>query len=251
MKNNFLIYMHTAPNGKSYIGQTNNLPRRNRGHLNKTGCRAFRSAIDKYGWDNFEHRILAKNITLDTANVLEAKFIAEYNTLSPNGYNLRTGGDNSLHSEETKERQRKVKLGKKATPETLAKMSAASKNQSAETREKQRMAHVGRKRSEETKAKQSEAAKLRWAIASDSGKNKWSDEARKNHMEARGKGVSDETKKKISINSKMAWEKRRAEGKLDISDDEKKARRDKKNAYRAEWARLDRKKKKEAATRPL
>ena len=29
-------------------------------------------------------------------DLLEEKYIAEYNSLAPNGYNLRTGGNNSI-----------------------------------------------------------------------------------------------------------------------------------------------------------
>lgn len=151
--------MHTAPNGKSYIGQTMNLTKRNRGHRQKTGCRAFYAAIKKYGWDAFEHKILAQGLTLDEANDVEVQMIDTHNTLAPNGYNLRTGGKNGLHSEESKRRQAEAKRGKKHRPESLLKISAASLSQSPETREKQRLSRVGKKQSDETKAKISAAKK--------------------------------------------------------------------------------------------
>ena len=56
----FVIYMHTSPSGKSYIGQTNDYNTRCRRHKTdmKSGCPAFRDAIKKYGWDNFKWEII-------------------------------------------------------------------------------------------------------------------------------------------------------------------------------------------------
>src|SRR3972149_5087524 len=96
---NYLIYKHTSPSGKAYIGQTNNLSMRNSNHRKKGGCRAFFSAINKYGWDNFKHEVLMENLTIDDANKYEIELIARNNTLHPNGYNLVTGGLNRVPCE--------------------------------------------------------------------------------------------------------------------------------------------------------
>lgn len=93
--NTYLIYKHTSPSGKSYIGQTGAFKRRTQEHLSsKSCCRAFLKAIQKYGWESFTHEILAQELTLDEANRLEKKYIVEHNTLVPNGYNLTSGGSN-------------------------------------------------------------------------------------------------------------------------------------------------------------
>ena len=34
-------------------------------------CPYFYNAIEKYGWDNFEHIILQKNLSQEQANILE------------------------------------------------------------------------------------------------------------------------------------------------------------------------------------
>ena len=95
----YLIYCHTSPTGKKYIGQTNNYNRRCSEHkLASKSCPAFHSAIIKYGWINFTHEILADGLTIDEANILEEYYISKYNTLAPNGYNLQTGGFNSRPS---------------------------------------------------------------------------------------------------------------------------------------------------------
>jgi group I intron endonuclease len=122
---NHVIYMITSPSGKSYIGLTKDYEKRMQYHQRpSSGCILIKNAIDKYGWDNLTKEILHENLTLDEANKLEEVEILERNTLSPDGYNLRTGGDSRIVSEETKERQRIAQTGMKHTPERSAKKSA-------------------------------------------------------------------------------------------------------------------------------
>ena len=64
----YIIYMHKNKiNGKMYIGQTcQTLEQRsqaNGGHYKS--CSLFYKAIQKYGWNNFEHIILKENLTLE------------------------------------------------------------------------------------------------------------------------------------------------------------------------------------------
>lgn len=153
--NNCLIYKHTSPSGKSYIGQTNNYNNRCRQHKTTIGCPAFHNAIKKHGWDSFTHEILHENLTIDQANELEAKCILEHNTLSPNGYNLKTGGLNSKHSDETKAKMSLAGKGKIITPESKAKMSLAKQNMTPETKAKISLAGKGRILTPESKAKMS------------------------------------------------------------------------------------------------
>lgn len=124
--NNFLIYKHTSPSGKSYIGQTNNYNKRIKRHFYE-GCTALYNAIKKYGWDNLKHEILRDNLTLEEANYWEKFYIKTHNTLYPNGYNLRTGGDNSLHSDYSKKKMSEKKKNKVYSSETRMKMSESSK----------------------------------------------------------------------------------------------------------------------------
>jgi len=82
-------------NGKAYVGQTvQSLPDRLRHHFSdSSGCRALKSAIRKYGFENFEVQELAKAETLEQLNALEIEFIEKLGTIAPGGYNLKTGGD--------------------------------------------------------------------------------------------------------------------------------------------------------------
>jgi group I intron endonuclease len=107
IKSNFVVYCHTSPSGKKYVGITNSYKLRILQHQHKSNkCTAFASAIKKYGWSSFNHEILATGLTLHAANHLERFYIKYFNTLSPSGYNLRSGGDSSIPCEETKQRMR-------------------------------------------------------------------------------------------------------------------------------------------------
>ncbi len=107
------IYKLTSPSGKEYIGQTQQaLDERIKQHTKQPHCVALYAAIQKYGIESFKVEILCEcdDRHLD---MLEKVFIAEYNTLCPYGYNIRTGGSNGLHCEESRERMRLAKLGEK------------------------------------------------------------------------------------------------------------------------------------------
>lgn len=74
-----------------------------RGRL-KHGCTRLYNAINTHGADNFKLEKIAEAPSRIEANRLEQEYIAKFNTLSPNGYNLTTGGDSFDHCEETKKR---------------------------------------------------------------------------------------------------------------------------------------------------
>ena len=79
------VYMHTNKiNNKVYVGQTCQTPteRWDSGHGYKT-CTYFYRAINKYGWDNFEHIVFAENLTKDEANKMEKALIILYDTKNP------------------------------------------------------------------------------------------------------------------------------------------------------------------------
>lgn len=103
--NNYTVYMHVNKiNHKVYVGQTcQQLNKRwKNGYGYQTGY--FSSAIKHYGWCNFEHIILAENLTAEQADETEKSFIELYKSNTKEfGYNLDNGGhSNKCHSEETK-----------------------------------------------------------------------------------------------------------------------------------------------------
>lgn len=138
----YLVYKHTSPSGKSYIGLTNNYEDRCYRHqLKSSKCRAFYLAIQKYGWNNFTHEILYNELTLDEANFREQQAINEYGTIAPYGYNLLDGGQSRSPSAETRQKISAALTGRKRKPDTPDMILHKS----------QRM--LGRKASPETKAK--------------------------------------------------------------------------------------------------
>lgn len=106
-RNNY-IYCHTNKiNGKKYIGRSfQNPQKRWRNGEGYKGSPYFYHAIQKYGWDNFEHTILLDNLTLEESYLQEKKFIEMYNSANPEkGYNISFGGDGCsgrIYSEEEK-----------------------------------------------------------------------------------------------------------------------------------------------------
>ena len=122
MEKSWCVYKHTLPDGRCYIGQTCDISTRWKPSAYKN-CVKFYSAIQKYGWRNFSHEILADNLTLEEANHLEEEYIKQYNSIE-NGFNLNSGGENKLHSQETKD---KMSQTRKGVPHSLEHNEAISK----------------------------------------------------------------------------------------------------------------------------
>jgi group I intron endonuclease len=108
-----VIYKLTSPSGKSYIGQTKRtIEKRIKEHFKCPGyCIALENAIKKYG-DKMEYEVLLE-VNDEQLNFYEIRMIQLYDTIEPKGYNIRTGGSVSQHSELSCERMRQAKLGNK------------------------------------------------------------------------------------------------------------------------------------------
>lgn len=128
-----VIYMYTSPSGKSYIGQTINEKSRKNQHKNKTSKldTKFGRAIRKYGFENLEYKVLIKfkptankEKLKRVLNKLEERYILLYDSVE-NGYNLTTGGDSALHSEESIEKMKET--ASHMTDEHKEKLSASAK----------------------------------------------------------------------------------------------------------------------------
>ena len=104
-------------NGKCYIGLTvNTAEDRFKKHVSmiySNGCSALYSAMSKYGVDNFTVNTLYESDNKNYLMEMEKHYVKELNTLSPNGYNLTTGGESCIVSDETKEKLRKALTGRK------------------------------------------------------------------------------------------------------------------------------------------
>lgn len=92
--NNYILYCHTnKANGKIYIGITRQKPERRWQNGYGYDRTYFGNAIKKYGWDGFEHDILATDLTKEEACELEQNFIMLYQSNNrERGYNIANGG---------------------------------------------------------------------------------------------------------------------------------------------------------------
>lgn len=185
-ENNYVVYRHTSPSGKVYIGITSKKPeyRWSNGNGYKDSPK-FYNAIKKYSWNNFKHEILFSGLNEISAKMIEEDLIYYYKSLNLS-YNISNGGDGTKGVIMSKEARIKMSNAKKGKPSPNK-----GKHLSEETKEKLRQANLGKHHSEETKRKCSEANKGR--IFSSETKKKIS-EAKKGHI------VSEETRRKISEN---------------------------------------------------
>jgi group I intron endonuclease len=153
---NYTVYSHVNKiNGKMYIGITGRSILR-RWRTNGQGYKKqqyFWSAIQKYGWSNFEHTIISTGLTKEEAEQMEIELIAKYNTTDREyGYNVELGGNTvGKHSDETKMKIGQAHLGFCYTDESKEKMSLAKKGKPSSFK--------GKKHTEEAKRKNSESHK--------------------------------------------------------------------------------------------
>lgn len=170
----YVVYKHTDPDGLVYIGITRKLPRKRfdygRGYKHN---RRFNEAIERIGWDNFKHDILAEGLTREEAEALESRYISEYQSTDPSlGYNVKTGGTYGKGITEEARRHLSDLMrgdnnpsrrfgcpmkGKKHTEESKHKMSVSAS------------ARVGRVVTAETRAKLRDAQKKRAVVDLETG----------------------------------------------------------------------------------
>lgn len=92
----YIVYEHVNKiNGKKYVGMTSqSLSERSGNYGTKYDSPNFRNDIDLYGWDNFEHNIIAEGLTRKEAELLEKTLINYLDLKNPEkGYNMRNGGE--------------------------------------------------------------------------------------------------------------------------------------------------------------
>ena len=119
----FKVYLHENKiNHKKYVGITsqslNNRWKNGYGYNIKHNSK-FAYAIQKYGWDNFEHFLLCDDLTMQEAKELEIFFIKKFNSYNK-GYNATLGGDFVGLGNHNK-------LGKKLTLEQRKRISESHK----------------------------------------------------------------------------------------------------------------------------
>lgn len=122
-------------------------------------------AIRKYGAEAFDKSQLSSASDLEELDALECHFIAQCNSITPNGYNRTTGGKgfNGRHTEESRRKMRQSHLGKKQSPIAVQKQRDAVK--ALWQSEPERWTNFNRRgqhNSVDHRKKQSEATKKQW-----------------------------------------------------------------------------------------
>lgn len=133
-----IIYSYTNKiNNKIYIGQTTDPVRRKYNHEYASHYEnagdyntPFHRAIRKYGFENFEYKVLADEIDdKDLLNQLEKYYIKKFDSLVPNGYNVSEGGSNASPHDWTSEQKFNYSLKRGSlTEEEIIFLRVAYKN---------------------------------------------------------------------------------------------------------------------------
>ena len=91
----YTVYVHTSPSKKKYVGITKQkVKERWRNGKGYNSNIYFSNAVEKYGWDNFKHEIIAENLSEKDAKLLEIRLIKEFKSDNRQfGYNITKGGD--------------------------------------------------------------------------------------------------------------------------------------------------------------
>lgn len=127
----YTVYKHVAPDGRLYIGITKNKPtQRWQGGSGYKGNTYFTRAIKKYGWENFQHIIIAEGLDEQSAKELEIKLIAENKSNQRKyGFNISSGGESksgTTISDWQKQRISEASKGKIVSAKTRKKLSIAT-----------------------------------------------------------------------------------------------------------------------------
>lgn len=219
--NSYSVYIHICPNNKVYIGITSQKPEyrwdNGKGYKNNDH---FYKAIQKYGWENIEHKILYTGLAKVEAEQKEIDLIAKYDSTNrEKGYNNENGGNcvgkmslrsknklsksvkNLWKNEEYRKKQKNKTpgmLGKSHTEETKQKMSEKAKKRKITDKELYRLKtmNIGRKMSDEAKQKISKALKGR--KLSEKTKKKLSEQRKGKPTWIKGQKLSEKHKKNIS-----------------------------------------------------
>ena len=122
----YKVYMHRLKkDNRVYIGITKqNLKKRWQRGLGYVHSTNFYNAILKYGWDNFDHIVLFKDLSKEEAEQKEMELIKLYKSNNEKyGFNMTNGGFHPNMTEEQKRKISNTEKGKKISQETKEKLS--------------------------------------------------------------------------------------------------------------------------------
>lgn len=167
------VYIHIVPKDvsgyewdKYYVGITSRDVKLRWGRSNYKTCTHFNRAIEKYGWENIEHEVIAENLTKDESCEMEISLIRELKSNDYNyGYNITSGGEGRLG------------LTGEKNPNYGKRWNEEQRQRRRDYLREHPIIHT-----EESKKKISEASKKRWndpeyrVKTSEANKKKWVDE---------------------------------------------------------------------------
>lgn len=114
---NYIVYRHVNKiNGKVYVGITSTTPEKRWKNGKGYSNMHFGRAIEKYGWCNFEHEIIASGLSRKDACEMERLLIKAHKSANPlYGYNETDGGDGGgmIRKHHTKESKEKISKARK------------------------------------------------------------------------------------------------------------------------------------------
>lgn len=150
---NYTVYMHVNKiNNKKYIGLTKDIKRRWSCNGAEYRKQYLGKAIEKYGWENFEHVILYQGLSRNEACQKEIEMISYYNTSDKNlGYNISPGGEDGHNNLWNDEEYRYKQISERKARWQNADYKERHANSMKQAMEK-----------EEYKEKQSKKTKERW-----------------------------------------------------------------------------------------
>ena len=138
-KGRWTLYIHKNKiNEKVYVGITSRNPEKrwgNKGNGYKPDKASdkpthFWMAIQKYGWDSFEHQIIITGLFKDEAELLEQQYIQMFDSYN-NGYNSNLGGSTGSmgyrHTENAKKNMKLKRIGRKHTEEWNKRISESQR----------------------------------------------------------------------------------------------------------------------------
>ena len=142
MDNLFIVYCHKCPNNKCYFGITKQKPtsrwRNGKGYKNNV---LFYRAIQKYGWENIDHKIVAEHLSKQDACELEKSLIEQHKSNQEEyGYNISIGGECGTFGAKLSESTRK-KMSESRKGENN---NFYGKHHTKESIKKNRIAHLGK-----------------------------------------------------------------------------------------------------------
>ena len=174
-----IIYKWTClDTGKSYIGQTVNPKQRYKCHLKSaltTNCNSpFYYDLSKY--NNWTYTVLEEDIDRgEKLNERELYYITKYNTIYPNGYNLRYGASykgitlnfSEHHKQALKESWTDERRQKASETQKVVQVNYWKTEEGKEKAKHHSKVMKDRKQTEETKQKRAESQKKYWENISD------------------------------------------------------------------------------------